>query len=134
MITKKYILEKVSYLVEKMKELVRIFFYLEKNKTFPVVICHHQHASRYNLAKSEIAGIKGNKSLCYAKEIAERGIATLAIDAIGFEDRNKLGKNWWGVEYFEMASRIINGKTLLEKTSIRFICFNRLCCIKTRNR
>ena len=27
-----------------------------------------------------------------------------------------MGKNWWGVEYFEMASRIINGKTLLEKT------------------
>ena len=68
------------------------------------------------MAKSEIAGIKGSKSLCYAKEIAERGIATLAIDAIGFEDRNKLKKNWWGVEYFEMASRIINGKTLLEKT------------------
>ena len=114
--SKKYILEKVSYLVEK-KERINSYFFLPKNIIkSPVVICHHQHASRYNLAKSEIAGIKGNKNLSYAKEIAERGIATLAIDAIGFEERNKLSKNWWGVEYFEMASRIISGKTLLEKT------------------
>ena len=114
--SKKFVLEKVSYLVEK-KERVSSYFFLPKNnKKLPVVICHHQHASRYNIAKSEIAGIKGNKNLSYAKEIAERGIATLAIDAIGFEERNKLKKNWWGVEYFEMASRIINGKTLLEKT------------------
>ncbi len=114
--SKKYILEKVSYLVEK-KERINSYFFLPKNvNKSPVIICHHQHASRYNLAKSEIAGIKGNKNLSYAKEIAERGIATLAIDAIGFEERNKLSKNWWGVEYFEMASRIISGKTLLEKT------------------
>ena len=114
--SKKYVLEKVSYLVEKNERVSSYLFLPKKKITSPVVICHHQHASRYDLAKSEIAGIKGSKSLCYAKEIAERGIATLAIDAIGFEDRNKLKKNWWGVEYFEMASRIINGKTLLEKT------------------
>ena len=114
--SKKYVLEKVSYLVEKNERVNSYFFLPKKKRKFPVVICHHQHASRYNLAKSEIAGIRGNKNLSYAKEIAERGIATLAIDAIGFEERNKLGKNWWGVEYFEMASRIINGKTLLEKT------------------
>lgn len=113
--SKKFILEKVSYLVEKNERVNSYFFLPKKGKNFPVIICHHQHASRYNLAKSEIAGLKGNKSLAYAKEIAERGIATLAIDAIGFEERNKLNKNWWGVEYFEMASRIIKGKTLLEK-------------------
>ena len=39
-----------------------------------------------------------------------------AIDAIGFEDRNKNKKSWWGTEYFELATRIIKGKTLLEKT------------------
>ena len=25
-------------------------------------------------------------------------------------------KNWWGSEYYELASRIVQGKTLLEKT------------------
>ena len=90
---------------------------MPKNKVnLPVVICHHQHASRYTVAKSEVAGIKGNSNLSFARELAEKGFATLAIDAIGFEERNKLKKNWWGVEYFELASRLIQGKTLLEKT------------------
>jgi len=80
-----------------------------------VVICHHEHASKYLIAKSEICGLKGSKNLAFARELAYLGFATMAVDAIGFEERNKLKKNWWGVEYHEHASRIIQGKTLLEK-------------------
>ena len=114
---KNYTLEIIEYNVEK-KERIKSFLLKPKKlkKKTPVIICHHQHASRYNRAKSEIVGLKGDKNLAYAKELAERGFITFAPDAIGFEDRNKSKKNWWGSEYFELATRIIKGKTLLEKT------------------
>lgn len=115
-IFKKYILQTVEYNVEK-NERVKSFLLKPKNfiKKFPVIICHHQHASKYTTGKSEIAGIKGNKDLFYAKELAELGFITLAPDSIAFEDRNKCSNNWWGSEYFELATRIIRGKNLLEK-------------------
>ena len=116
-IFKSYVQETVSYNVEK-DERIKSFLLIPKklNKKTSVVICHHQHASKYNQAKSEIVGLKGNKNLAYAKELAERGFITFAPDAIAFEGRNKAKNNWWGSEYFELASRIIQGKTLLEKT------------------
>ena len=48
--------------------------------------------------------------------MAELDLTAFHSDAISFEERNFLRKNWWGVEYYELASRIIKGKTLLEKT------------------
>ncbi len=113
----KFTLETIEYNVEK-NERVRSLFLLPHNiiKKVPAIICHHQHASKYNIAKSEMAGLKGNNDLAYAKELAERGFVAFAPDSIAFEERNKLKSNWWGVEYFELASRIIQGKTLLEKT------------------
>lgn len=114
---KKYKIQQINYNVEK-NERIKGYLILPKkiNKQIPLVICHHQHASNYIQAKSEIAGLKGNKDLHYGKELAELGFATFVPDAISFEDRNFLRKNWWGVEYYELASRIIKGKTLLEKT------------------
>ena len=114
---KTYTQETVEYNVSK-NERVKSFLLKPKNiKTkLPVIICHHQHASKYNRAKSEMVGIKGDKNLSYAKELAELGFITLAPDAIGFEDRNKSSNNWWGSEYFELATRIVKGETLLEKT------------------
>ena len=112
-----YTLEKISYSVEKHEKIEAYLLVpnkIKKNK-FPAVLCHHEHASKYLLAKSEIAGIRGNKNLFYAKELAQKGFITMAVDAIGFESRNKIKKNWWGVEYHEMASRIVQGRTLLQK-------------------
>jgi len=114
---KNFILEKISYFVEK-NEKIEAYLLIPniiRNKKVPAILCHHQHASKYLLAKSEIVGLKGNKNLFYAKELAQKGFITMAIDAIGFESRNKIKKNWWGVEYHEMASRIVQGKTLLQK-------------------
>ncbi len=109
-------IEKIKYYVEKNE---RITGYLltpvPLNKKLPLIICHHQHASNYLQGKSEISGLKGNKNLHYGKELAKMGFATFVPDAIAFEDRNFLNKNWWGVEYYELASRILQGKTLLEK-------------------
>ena len=114
---KKYQIEKIEYSVEKNERIKGYLLTPLINKEkLPLIICHHQHASNYMQAKSEIAGIKGNKNLHYGKELAEKGFATFVPDAIAFEDRNFLKKNWWGVEYYELVSRIIKGKTLLEKT------------------
>jgi len=113
---KNYKIEKIKYNVEKNE---RITGYLltpvPLKKKLPLIICHHQHASNYLNGKSEISGLKGNKNLHYGKELAEMGFVTFVPDAISFEQRNFLNKNWWGVEYYELASRIIQGKTLLEK-------------------
>tara|TARA_A100001015_G_C14992688_1_gene714745 strand:+ start:1087 stop:1980 length:894 start_codon:yes stop_codon:yes gene_type:complete len=116
-IFKNYIQETVSYNVEKNERVNSLLLIPKelKGKT-PLIICHHQHAGKYNNAKSEIVGLKGNKNLAYAKELSQKGFITFAPDAISFEERNKAKKNWWGSEYYELASRIVQGKTLLEKT------------------
>ena len=113
---KNYIQEKIEYFVEK-NEKIKAFLLIPKNleKKAPLIICHHQHASKYIRAKSEMVGLVGDKNLAYAKELVEKGFVTFAPDAIGFEERNKSKKNWWGSEYFELATRLIKGKTLLAK-------------------
>ena len=45
--SKKYVLEKVSYLVEKNERVNSYFFLFKKKRKCQVVICEHQHASRY---------------------------------------------------------------------------------------
>lgn len=113
---KNYIQEKIEYFVEK-NEKIKAFLLIPKNleKKAPLIICHHQHASKYIRAKSEMVGLVGDRNLAYAKELVEKGFVTFAPDAIGFEERNKSKKNWWGSEYFELATRLIKGKTLLAK-------------------
>ena len=111
-----FIQHKVCYLVEE-NELISAFLLIPKNlkKPAPGIVCHHQHASMYNRAKSEMVGLVGDPDLAYAKELAELGFVTIAADALPFEERNWHGESWWGVEYFELATRILQGKTLLSK-------------------
>lgn len=80
----------------------------------PAVYCHHQHASNWEIGKSEVVGLNGDPNMAYAKELAERGFITLAPDAIAFEERqNSIGGD--NGNYFEMARRLVNGQTLLGK-------------------
>jgi len=112
----KYIQEKIEYNVEP-EERIKAYILLpkkRKSKT-PVVYCHHQHSSNYNRAKSEVVGLKGDPDLAYAKELAESGFITFAPDAIAFEERNWHSESWWGIEYFELATRLIKGETLIGK-------------------
>ena len=82
---KNYIQEKIEYFVEK-NEKIKAFLLIPKNleKKAPLIICHHQHASKYIRAKSEMVGLVGDKNLAYAKELVEKGFVTFAPDAIGF--------------------------------------------------
>lgn len=77
----------------------------------PVVFCHHQHANRFDLGKSEVCGLRGDPDQAYAAELAQRGVVTIAPDAIGFEDRNWTdGRD---VSWHELSSRLVLGRTLL---------------------
>ena len=84
-------------------------------KTAPAVFCHHQHAGNFALGKSEVVGIEGDPDQALAVELVERGYIVFAPDAIAFEERNWTNDKSGAAEYFELASRIVKGKTLLAK-------------------
>lgn len=115
----KYIQEKIEYNVEKYERIsAYILLPKEINDKAPAIFCHHQHSSNYNVAKSEIIGLIGDPDLAYAKELANNGYIAFAPDSVAFEERNwhYNHEEWWGIEYFELATRLIKGETLLGKT------------------
>lgn len=112
-----YIRERVAYDVEK-AERIHAYVLIPKKKNdssrLPAIFCHHQHASQFDIGKSEVVGLKGDPDQAYAVELAERGFICIAPDAIAFEERNwstESGK----CEYYELASRLIAGETLMSK-------------------
>jgi dienelactone hydrolase len=85
---------------------------------FPGVVAFHQHNSEWHLGKSEVAGRAGNPLQAFGPALARRGVAVLAPDAVGFEDRRASGP---GVEprdrdgpqhHNEMAYRLVAGGLL----------------------
>lgn len=111
-----YIREKVEYSVEK-DDRVRAYILIPKNRRgkTPAIFCHHQHSGNFAIGKSEVVGLAGDTDLAYAKELAELGYITFAPDAIAFEERNCAEDKSGRVEYFELATRLIKGQTLLAK-------------------
>lgn len=105
-----YIRQKVSYAVEE-GERVNAYLCIPKklNSMTPAIFCHHQHHGQFEFGKGEVVGLLGDTDQAYAKELAERGYITFAPDAIAFEERQA------GGEYFELSSRLIQGKTLMAK-------------------
>jgi dienelactone hydrolase len=110
-----YIRQTVEYAVEE-AERIKSLLLLPKNAsgTTPAVIAHHQHAGQFDLGKSEVVGLAGNPDQAYGAELAERGYVVIAPDALAFEERN-----WSAIagqaEYYELASRLVRGQTLLGK-------------------
>ena len=110
-----YVRQTVEYAVEE-AERVKSFVLLPKTASgmTPAVIAHHQHAGQFDLGKSEVVGLVGNPDQAYGAELAERGYVVMAPDALAFEERN-----WSAIEgqaeYYELASRLVRGQTLLGK-------------------
>jgi dienelactone hydrolase len=110
-----YVRQTVEYAVEE-AERVKSFVLLPKNASgmAPAVIAHHQHAGQFDLGKSEVVGLAGNPDQAYGAELAECGYVVMAPDAPAFEERN-----WSAIggqaEYYELASRLVRGQTLLGK-------------------
>jgi hypothetical protein len=110
-----YVRETIEYAVEA-DERVKCFVLVPKhiNRTVPAIFAHHQHASQFHLGKSEVVGLKGDPDQAYASELAERGYVVIAPDALAFEERNWSNPSGYA-EYFELATRIVQGKTLRSK-------------------
>lgn len=110
-----YVRQTVEYAVEE-SERVKSFVLVPKDARRPVaaILAHHQHAGQFDLGKSEVVGLAGNPDQAYGAELAERGYVVIAPDAIAFEERN-----WSEIpgqaEYYELASRLVRGQTLLGK-------------------
>jgi len=110
-----YVREKVSYCTEG-EERISAYVCIPKERSAktPAVFCHHQHNFEFTLGKSEVVGLVGNPDQAYARELAQRGFITFAPDAIAFEERNWSGGTF-EAEYYELASRLVRGQTLLAK-------------------
>jgi len=95
-------------------ERIKCFVLVPKHidRTVPAIFAHHQHASQFHLGKSEVVGLEGDPNQAYASELAERGYVVIAPDALGFEERNWSNPHGYA-EYFELATRLVQGKTLL---------------------
>lgn len=110
-----YVRETIEYAVEA-DERIKCFVLVPKHidRTVPAIFAHHQHASQFHLGKSEVVGLEGDPNQAYASELAERGYVVIAPDALGFEERNWSNPHGYA-EYFELATRLVQGKTLLSK-------------------
>lgn len=91
---------------------------------FGAVVVFHQHNSEWHLGKSEVAGHAGNPLQAFGPALARAGVAVLAPDGAGFEDRRRSGpgtepreEDW--LQYFnEMAYRLVRAD-LLATTVLR---------------
>jgi dienelactone hydrolase len=110
-----YVRETIEYAVEA-HERIKAFLLVPKhlNRAAPAIFAHHQHASQFDLGKSEVVGLSGDPNQAYAVELAECGYVVIAPDALTFEERNWSNPSGHA-EYFEMATRLVYGKTLLAK-------------------
>jgi dienelactone hydrolase len=86
---------------------------------FAGVVAHHQHNSEWHWGKSEVAGRAGNPLQAFGPALARRGVAVLAPDAVGFEDRRATGPGIEpddrdGPQHFnEMSYRLVAGRLLM---------------------
>jgi len=85
---------------------------------FGAVVAFHQHNSEWHWGKSEVAGRVGDPLQAFGPVLAWAGVAVLAPDGVGFEDRRRSGpgtepreEDW--LQFFnEMAYRLVRGDLL----------------------
>lgn len=90
---------------------------------FPAVVAYHQHNSQWHLGKSEVAGVAGDPLQAFGPALAARGVAVIAPDQLGFEDRRRnargtaVGPDDWLEYYNAMAYRLLRGELLMTRSS-----------------
>lgn len=87
----------------------------------PGVVVFHQHAARWHLGKSEVCGLAGDPNQAFAPALARAGVAVLAPDAVGFEDRRRTAAGTAphpddrDQQERELSYRLLRGDTLATK-------------------
>jgi len=85
-----YVMTDITYYVEA-GERVRAHLLVPKGagteSKVPGIVAIHQHNGIYNIGKAEPAGLLGDPSCFYGKELAERGFTVICPDHLGFEER-----------------------------------------------
>jgi dienelactone hydrolase len=91
----------------------------DREGPLPGVVAYHQHHSQWHWGKSEVAGRAGDPLQAFGPALARRGVAVLAPDAVGFEDRRATRP---GIEpadadgpqhHNEMSYRLVEGRLLM---------------------
>ena len=109
----------VGYISKTGGNIPALLLLPEGNGPFPAVVVYHQHHSEWHLGKSEVAGLTGDPDQALGPVLARRGVAVLAPDTVGFEDRRRLtagttpGEDDGRQYYNEMAYRLLDGKLLI---------------------
>jgi dienelactone hydrolase len=110
-----YVRELIEYAVQP-GERIKAFFLVPDRleQPAPLIFAHHQHNAEFHIGKSEVVGLAGHPDQAYAAELAQRGYVVIAPDALAFEERNWSSPTRYA-EYFELVSRLVQGRTLLAK-------------------
>jgi dienelactone hydrolase len=115
---KGYRIEKVSYQVE-LGERVPAYVLIPDSATVnspaPGVAVWHQHAGRFDLGKSEPAGLIGNPMHFTGTALAQEGYVVLCPDAICFEERKDTVLHGSDFERFTFLRYLVGGKCLAWK-------------------
>src|SRR3954451_7316450 len=90
---------------------------------WPAMLALHQHAGRYDLGKSEPAGLSADRMYHYGLDLCRRGYVVLCPDHLCFEDRRppeyvraeNTGLKDGNYEQFEFTRRILEGTCLQTK-------------------
>ncbi len=84
-----------------------------KGKKLPAIVAMHQDDVYYHIGKSEPAGIMGDSTMYYGKELFERGYIVICPDRFYHADRRKTCQDWGDLsendyerDYFTKQKRI----------------------------
>ena len=67
---------------------------LSKGKKTPAIVAMHQDDVYYHIGKSEPAGLMGDSTMHYGKELFERGYIVICPDRFYHADRRKTCQDW----------------------------------------
>jgi dienelactone hydrolase len=88
---------------------------------WPALVAVHQHAEQYALGKSEPAGLAGDPTFAYGRDLCQRGYVVLCPDLLGFEERRPAPERRAqkqadaANERFEFTKRLLFGSCLQTK-------------------
>lgn len=113
-----YRLEKVTYQVEpgeRVSAYVLIPDGVSADSPAPGIAVWHQHAGRFDLGKSEPAGVVGDSMHFTGAALAREGYVVLCPDAICFEERQDKTLRAADFERFTFLRYLVEGKCLAWK-------------------